>query len=101
MFVVHSRSRTPAIALLLSSTGAADLARAAAERLDDDLGGVRPLWLLCSVSGGGRDERSRSARDSVGWRRFFHGAVYVEPYMPELDDFKAYFVQSVQVHTGG
>ena len=38
---------------------------------------------------------------SVGWRRFFHGGFYVEPHMPELEDFREYFVESLQVRRGG
>ena len=89
MFVSHSDSPRPAVALV--SAGAEE-ARAIAEHLrPEDLGGVRPLWLVCSVAGASVVGRS------AAWRRFFHGGIFVEPHMPELEDFKDYFVSSLQV----
>ncbi len=89
MFLLHSQSSRPAVALVSAAGGEAEAL--AAHLRPEDLGGVRPVWLVCSVAG------ASAARRAAAWRRFFHGGVFVEPYMPELEDFKEYFVESLQV----
>lgn len=89
MFVLHSETSRPAVALVAAGEQEAKILT---EHLRaEDLGGVRPVWLVCSIAG------ASSVGRSAAWRRFFHGGFFVEPYMPELEDFKDYFVESLQV----
>jgi len=47
-----------------------------------------PLWLIGSL---GLDLRTLS-----GWRTVFHGGYFVEPHMPELSEFKNFFISTLQ-----
>ena len=46
------------------------------------------MWLIGSL---GVDRRRLNA-----WRRLFHGGVFVEPHMPQLREFKHFFLRSIQ-----
>ncbi len=48
-----------------------------------------PIWLVGSL---GLDLHKLSA-----WRTVFHGGLFVEPHMPELAEFKSYFIEALQV----
>ena len=48
-----------------------------------------PTWLVGSL---GLDLHKLSA-----WRTVFHGGLFVEPHMPELAEFKTYFIDALQV----
>jgi hypothetical protein len=48
-----------------------------------------PVWLIGSL---GLDLHKLSA-----WRTVFDGGLFVEPHMPELAEFKKYFIDSLQV----
>jgi hypothetical protein len=48
-----------------------------------------PIWLVGSL---GLDLRTLT-----GWRKVFHGGLFVEPHMPELTEFKNYFIGALQV----
>ena len=48
-----------------------------------------PLWIIGSVG--------LHLKKSSGWRKAFHGGLLVEPHMPELNDFKKYFVRALRV----
>ena len=48
-----------------------------------------PIWLVGSL---GLDLHKLSA-----WRTVFHGGLFVEPHMPELAEFKTYFIDALQV----
>ena len=48
-----------------------------------------PIWLVGSL---GLDLRTLT-----GWRKVFHGGLFVEPHMPELSEFKNYFIGALQV----
>ncbi len=75
----------PAIAVIVSSHEAV----AIAEHLKHSSLPVTPTWLIGSL---GLDLKKLSA-----WRRVFHGGVFVEPHMPELKEFKKYFIDALQV----
>lgn len=49
-----------------------------------------PIWLVGSL---GLDLHKLSA-----WRTVFHGGLFVEPHMPELAEFKTYFIEALQVN---
>ena len=36
-------------------------------------------------------------RNSI-WKKAFHGGLLIEPHMPELQQFKTYFLKSLKVH---
>ena len=50
-----------------------------------------PIWLVGSL---GLDLHKLSA-----WRTVFHGGLFVEPHMPELSEFKTYFIDALQVRS--
>ena len=83
-FLQHLHQDAPAIALIVTSAEAA----AIAEHLKHSSLTTRPLWLIGSL---GLDPNKLSA-----WKRVFHGGVFVEPHMPELQEFKEYFIRSLQ-----
>lgn len=86
-FVTHSRQLEPVIALIVTAEEAAVIA----DKLTSTLASinVRPRWLVASL--GLKNKRLSS------WKNLFHGGVYVEPFMPELDEFKSYFFNALQV----
>ena len=51
--------------------------------------GIEPTWLVGSL---GLDLHKLSA-----WRTVFHGGLFVEPHMPELAEFKNFFIEALQV----
>ena len=49
-----------------------------------------PVWVLASVGLG-------QLKTFPAWRQVFHGGVVVEPFLPELKQFRKYFVNSLEV----
>lgn len=80
-------ARAAAVVLIVSSHEAV----AIAEHLKHVHLKAKPTWLIGSL---GLDLKKLSA-----WRSVFHGGVFVEPHMPELSQFKNYFIQALQVRT--
>ena len=52
---------------------------------------VQPFWLVGSL---GLDLRNEKM---AAWKKVFDGGLFVEPHMPELAEFKTYFIQTLQV----
>lgn len=50
---------------------------------------VKPFWMIGSL---GLDLKKLSA-----WREVFHQGIFVEPHLPELKEFKKYFIDALQV----
>ena len=74
----------PVVAMIVNAREAVTIA----EHLNDvSVPRSRPMWLVGSL---GLDLRQSS------WRKAFHGGVFVEPHMPELREFKEYFVRSLR-----
>ena len=48
-----------------------------------------PLWIIGSVG--------LHLKRTPTWREAFHGGLLVEPHMPELNEFKKYFVGALRV----
>jgi len=99
MFVRHSEEDAPAVALLVTPSESAAVAEGLARvRLD-----VKPTWLLCSLLRRGPPptapppSTASPAPGAPAWSRAFHGGIFVEPHMPELENFREYFVDSLQV----
>ena len=84
-FVQHLHEGNPAIALLVSSNEAI----AIAEHLRGVKMSTQPLWIVGSL---GLDLKKESS-----WRNVFSGGIFVEPHMPELKEFKKYFLESLKV----
>ena len=74
------------IVVLISEAGEAV---AIAEHLKHVTLSSEPIWLVGSL---GLDLRTLT-----GWRKVFHGGLFVEPHMPELSEFKSYFIGALQV----
>ena len=85
-FVAHSRSSEPVIALIVSADEAAVIAEEFHTAVKTN---IRPRWLVASL--GLQNKRLSN------WKKYFNGGIYVEPFMPELDDFKDYFFNALQV----
>ncbi len=86
-FLAHTSSAPDAVALLSSG----EEARTLAEELQFYRSEFGPItWLVCAVRSG--------VAPTTSWRRFFHGGIFVQSYMPELDDFRKYFVRTLQVN---
>eukprot|EP00094_Tigriopus_californicus_P007632 TCALIF_07349-PA protein Name:"Similar to Gprc5c G-protein coupled receptor family C group 5 member C (Mus musculus)" AED:0.11 eAED:0.12 QI:0/0.75/0.2/0.8/0.75/0.8/5/0/619 len=83
-FVLHLHDGQPAIALIVEASEAV----AIAEHLKHVPLGVTPLWLIASL---GLDLTRLAPLRNV-----FHGGIFIEPHMPELSEFKKYFIQSLQ-----
>ena len=79
---------TIAVVVLISEAGEAV---AIAEHLKHVQLPNEPIWLVGSL---GLDLRTLT-----GWRKVFHGGLFVEPHMPELGEFKNYFIGALQVWT--
>ena len=73
----------------LGSISEAGEAVAIAEHLKHVALSSDPIWLVGSL---GLDLRTLT-----GWRKVFHGGLFVEPHMPELSEFKSYFIGALQV----
>jgi hypothetical protein len=85
-FIRHlGGGENPTIAVIVNSHEAV----AIAEHLKHSHLKVKPTWLIGSL---GLDLKKLSA-----WRRVFHGGIFVEPHMPELKEFKKFFINSLQV----
>lgn len=84
---VGDSEETPTVVLIVSSHEAV----AIAEHLKHSHLNIRPTWLIGSL---GLDLKRLSA-----WRRVFHRGIFVEPHMPELQEFRKYFIKSLQVRS--
>ena len=84
-FVRHANETYPALSLLVT----APEALAIADHLKHRSLRAKPIWLIGSM---GLEIKTLS-----GIKRVFHGGIFVEPYMPELKEFKSYFINSLQV----
>ena len=78
-------SKRPVVAVVLEAVEAVAIAEYLKHvKLPSD-----PTWLVGSL---GLDLHKLSA-----WRTVFHGGLFVEPHMPELAEFKTYFIDALQV----
>ena len=84
-FINHLAGQSPTVVLIVSAHEAV----AIAEHLKHAHLETNPTWLIGSL---GLDLKKLSA-----WRKVFHQGIFVEPHMPELGDFKDYFIASLQV----
>ena len=80
-----SRNSRPVVVVIVEAVEAV----AIAEYLKHVQLPVEPVWLVGSL---GLDLHKLSA-----WRTVFHGGLFVEPHMPELAEFKTYFLDALQV----
>ena len=100
-FIEHSNVTRPAVALLVASAEAAAIADyfLLQQRRGQSQDRPRPQWLIGSVGAAAAEGAGGNGRTTTGasWRRTFEGAVVAEPHMPELEDFREYFVKSMQV----
>ena len=63
------------------------------------------LWLIGSLgldlrSGNSDKNNKKGSQYSIGrnrWKSVFTGGIFVEPHMPELAEFKRYFLETVKV----
>ena len=83
-FLRSIRRPRPVVAMVLE---AGDV-EAVAEHLNTVNLPSSPTWLLGSL---GLELRSLKS-----WRRVFEGGAFVEPHMPELREFKHYFLRSLK-----
>ena len=83
-FLRSLRRPRPVVAMVLE---AADV-EAVAEHLNTVTLPTSPVWLVGSL---GLELRSLKS-----WRKVFGGGVFVEPHMPELSEFKHYFLKALQ-----
>ena len=74
----------PVVALVLP----AEDVEAVAEHLNNVQLPSSPVWLVGSLGLQLRTVRS--------WRNVFSGGIFVEPHMPQLREFKHFFLQSIQ-----
>ena len=86
-FIRHLNDESPTVVLIVNSHEAV----AIAEHLKHHPLRTRPTWLIGSL---GLELKKLKA-----WRRVFHKGIFVEPHMPELNDFKQYFIEALQVIT--
>ena len=84
-FIRQLPGKRPVIAVIVEAVEAV----AVAEHLKHIKIEADPLWLVGSL---GLDLHKLSA-----WRTVFHGGLFVEPHMPELAEFKSYFIDALQV----
>ena len=63
------------------------------------------LWLIGSLgldlrNGKQSEDNHRGSQYSIArnrWKSVFAGGIFVEPHMPELADFKKYFLDTIKV----
>jgi hypothetical protein len=63
------------------------------------------LWLIGSLgldlrSGNSDTNNKKGSQYSIArnrWKSVFKGGIFVEPHMPELAEFKRYFLETVKV----
>ena len=84
-FLKQLPHKKPVVAVVLEAVEAV----AIAEYLKHVKLPIDPTWLVGSL---GLDLHKLSA-----WRTVFHGGLFVEPHMPELAEFKTYFIDALQV----
>ena len=84
-FIRQLPGKRPVVAVIVEAVEAV----AVAEHLKHIKMESDPLWLVGSL---GLDLHKLSA-----WRQVFHGGLFVEPHMPELAEFKSYFIDALQV----
>ena len=41
--------------------------------------------------------RRKRQKGAQAWRKVFHAGILIEPHIPELDEFKKYFNNAIQV----
>ena len=84
-----SADQRPAVAIIVEAGEAV----AVADHLvtQEGLGSSRPFWLVGSL---GLDLRNDKM---AAWKKVFDGGLFVEPHMPELAEFKTYFITTLQV----
>ena len=98
-FVVGIDDAGPEPVIALITDNAEDVVKIA-EALDKVFDGMAtyPMWLIGTV---GLDlyipDSSSFSRKSQAWRRVFHAGVLIEPHLPELEEFKKYFDDSIKV----
>ena len=87
-------AKRPAVAIIVEAGEAVTIA----EHLVNTLQGsqaaattIQPFWLVGSL---GLDLRNEKM---AAWKKVFDGGLFVEPHMPELAEFKTYFIQTLQV----
>ena len=84
-FLRNLPGKRPVVAVIVEAVEAV----AIAEYLKHIQLPVEPTWLVGSL---GLDLHKLSA-----WRTVFHGGLFVEPHMPELAEFKNFFIEALQV----
>ena len=84
-FLRNLENSRPVVAMVLEAGDSV----AVAEHLKYLTLPVRPVWLVGSL---GLDLRRRES-----WKIVFNGGAFVEPHMPELREFKNYFLGSLKV----
>ena len=84
-FLRNLPGKRPVVAVIVEAVEAV----AIAEYLKHVQLSIEPIWLIGSL---GLDLHKLSA-----WRTVFHGGLFVEPHMPELAEFKNFFIEALQV----
>ena len=64
---------------------------AVAEHLKNTKLTQKPIWLIGTLG--------LELRRLKSWRSVYKGGAFVEPHMPELREFKNFFLSSLKVHT--
>ena len=83
-FLRSIRRHNPVVAVVLE---AADV-EAVAEHLKNVDIPTTPVWLLGSLG--------LELRSLTSWKNVFNGGAFVEPHMPELREFKNYFLNALK-----
>ena len=86
-FLRGLRSQLPVVAMVLD---AADVV-AVAEHLKNIELPNNPTWLIGSLG--------LELRRLKSWKAVYKGGAFVEPHMPELREFKNFFLESLKVRT--
>ena len=76
----------PVIVMILDASTILGIADAIAEK------GIKnvPIWIMATVG--------LKQMDVIHvWKRVFHGGVVLEPYLPELEQFRRYFAHAMRV----
>ena len=76
----------PVVVMILEASTILGIADAIAEK------GIKnvPIWIMATVG--------LKQMDVIHvWKRVFHGGVVLEPYLPELEQFRRYFAHAMRV----